>query len=80
MFDKDILGTRDGEGETLKLLKIGMCCCEWNVESRWDWREAVAKIEDLKEKDGEDEGSFVSESDLYSKTMTDEDDSSFVTN
>ncbi|KAJ1425715.1 Protein kinase domain [Sesbania bispinosa] len=73
VFDKDILGTRNGEGEMLKLLRIGMYCCEWSVESRWDWREAVAKIEELKEKDSEDEFSYVSDGDLYSRTMTDDD-------
>lgn len=83
VFDKDILaGTRNGEGEMLKLLRIGMYCCEWGVESRWDWREAVAKIEELKEKDSEDENSsysYVSEGDLYSRTMTDDDFSFSVT-
>ncbi|XP_061362533.1 pollen receptor-like kinase 5 [Gastrolobium bilobum] len=78
VFDKDIIGTRNGEGEMLKLLRIGMYCCEWSVESRWDWKEAVAKIEELKEKDSEDESSsYVSEGDLYSRTMTDDDLISF---
>ncbi|KAI4316191.1 hypothetical protein L6164_024195 [Bauhinia variegata] len=73
VFDKDILGTRNGEGEMLKLLKIGLYCCEWSVENRWGWREAVAKIEELKEKDNEDESSYYSEGDLHSRPMTDED-------
>ncbi|KAI4337441.1 hypothetical protein L6164_015858 [Bauhinia variegata] len=75
VFDKDIMGTRNGEGEMLKLLKIGLCCCEWSVECRWDWREAVAKIEELKEKDSEDEySSYYREGgDLYSGSLTDED-------
>lgn len=78
VFDKDILGARNGEGEMLKLLRIGMYCCEWSVESRWDWREAVARIAELKEKDSEDEySSYVSEGELYSKTMTDDADFSF---
>ncbi|KAK7384861.1 hypothetical protein VNO78_30564 [Psophocarpus tetragonolobus] len=77
VFDKDIMGTRNGEGEMLKLLRIGMYCCQWSVESRWNWREAVAKIEELKEKDSEDEySSYASEGDLYSRTMT-EDEFSF---
>ncbi|XP_027332779.1 pollen receptor-like kinase 5 [Abrus precatorius] len=80
VFDKDIMGTRNGEGEMLKLLRIGMYCCEWNVEIRWDWREAVAKIEELKERDSEDEfSSYVSEGDLYSRAMTDDDFSLSIT-
>ncbi|KAK7293690.1 hypothetical protein RJT34_16563 [Clitoria ternatea] len=79
VFDKDIMGTRNGEGEMLKLLRIGMYCCEWNLESRWDWKEALAKIEELKERDSEDEySSYVSEGDLYSRIMT-EDEFSFST-
>ncbi|XP_054796674.1 pollen receptor-like kinase 4 [Prosopis cineraria] len=75
VFDKDILGTRNGEGEMLKLLKIGMYCCEWDVENRWDWKETVAKIEELKEKDSEDDFSSFnnSEADFSSRPMTDED-------
>ncbi|CAJ1972220.1 unnamed protein product [Sphenostylis stenocarpa] len=80
VFDKDILGTRNGEGEMLKLLRIGMFCCKWSVESRWVWREAVAKIEEVKEKDGEDDSSsYVSEGDLNSKTMTEDEFSFSVT-
>ena len=81
MFDKDIMGTRNGEGEMLKLLRIGMFCCKWSVESRWDWREALAKIEELKEKDSDEEySSYVSEGDLYSRTMTEDEFSFSVTN
>ena len=76
VFDKDIMGTRNGEGEMLKLLRIGMYCCEWGVESRWDLREAVAKIEELKERDSEDD-SYVSEGDLYSRATLTDDEFSF---
>lgn len=56
VLDKSISsGSGNEEGEMLKLLRVGMGCCEWGVESRWGWREAVAKIEELK---GE-QGSFV---------------------
>nr|KYP59058.1 putative LRR receptor-like serine/threonine-protein kinase At4g31250 family [Cajanus cajan] len=72
VFDNDIKGTRNGEGEMLKLLKIGMFCCEWSVENRWDWREAVAKIEELKERDSAD--------DEYSSYVTEDDFSFSVTN
>lgn len=76
VFDKGIfLGVKNCEGEMLKLLRIGINCCEWNVDSRWDMREALSKIEELKEKDSEDEySSYVStatEGDFYSKTDDD---------
>ncbi|XP_057510748.1 pollen receptor-like kinase 4 [Actinidia eriantha] len=75
VFDKDMKGTKNGEGEMLKLLKIGMCCCEWNVERRWDLTVAVKKIEELKERDSdEDYSSYASEGEMYSsRAMTDED-------
>lgn len=38
---------RHGEGQMLRLLKIGMCCCEWDVAKRWDLREAVERIQEL---------------------------------
>lgn len=74
VLDKEMIRERHGEGEMLKLLKIGICCCEWNVDSRWDWREAVAKIEEVKERDSEDDeySSYVSEGDLYSRPLTED--------
>lgn len=48
VFDKDMNSAKRGGGQMLRLLKIGMCCCEWDVERRWDLREAVEKIEELK--------------------------------
>lgn len=39
VLDRDMLG----------LMKIGMCCCEWDVERRWDLREAVERIRELGE-------------------------------
>ncbi|BAT82003.1 hypothetical protein LR48_Vigan07g214400 [Vigna angularis] len=83
VFDKDILGTRNGESEMLKLLRIGMFCCKWSVENRWDWNEAVAKIEEVKENDGEDDSSscyYVSEEDFNSRTATEDEFSFSVTN
>ncbi|KAK2659256.1 hypothetical protein Ddye_005789 [Dipteronia dyeriana] len=53
VFDKDMKATRNGEGEMLKLLKIGMCCCEWNADRRWEMREAVRRIQELKERDND---------------------------
>ncbi|KAK6927769.1 Protein kinase domain [Dillenia turbinata] len=81
VFDKDMRGTKNGEGEMLKLLKIALCCCEVNLERRWDLRMAVEKIEELKERDSdEDYSTYASEEDVYSsRAMTDEDFSFSVT-
>lgn len=79
VFDKDMKGTRRGEGEMLKLLKIGLCCCEASVEKRWDWRQAAEKIDQLKERDndGEDYSSYVTDWDVYSSMMLSDEDFSF---
>ena len=81
VFDMDMKGTKDSEEEMLKLLKIGMCCCEWNVERRWDLKEAVEKIEELSERDVNDVGSYssnCSEGDMYSSRALTEEDFSFL--
>ncbi|MFS7918706.1 putative protein kinase RLK-Pelle-LRR-III family [Helianthus anomalus] len=50
MFDKEI-GAFDkrNEGEMLKLLNIGLSCCEPDVEKRWDIKEVVDRIEKVRE-------------------------------
>lgn len=71
VFDKEMRVARNGEGQMLRLLKIGMCCCEWNVDKRWDLKEAVERIQELKERDSDDD---YSSGDAYSsRAMTDED-------
>ncbi|XWS65586.1 hypothetical protein CRYUN_Cryun05aG0126600 [Craigia yunnanensis] len=83
VFDKDMKGTKNGEGEMLKLLKIGMCCCEWNVEKRWELKEAAEKIEQLKERDRDIEdycSSYGSEGEAYSSRAITDDDFSFSVN
>ncbi|CAA7057922.1 unnamed protein product [Microthlaspi erraticum] len=47
LFDQEMGKTNNCEEEILKLLRIGLSCCEEEVEKRLDIREAVAKIEDL---------------------------------
>jgi hypothetical protein len=67
----------------LKLLKIGMCCCEWNLERRWDLKVAVAKIEELKERDNDNDdfsNSYASEGEVYSSRAVTDDDFSFSVN
>ncbi|KAK2646110.1 hypothetical protein Ddye_021305 [Dipteronia dyeriana] len=68
VFDKDMGGTNNSQGEMMKLLNIALACCEAEVEKRLDMKEAVEKIEELKERDGEDDfySSCASEADIKS--------------
>ncbi|XP_042492009.1 pollen receptor-like kinase 4 [Macadamia integrifolia] len=67
VFDTEMAGTRNGEGEMMKLLKIGLSCCEVDVEKRLDLDEAVEKIGEVRERDNDDgfSCSYASE-DMYS--------------
>lgn len=49
VFDIEMGGVGSSKAELLKLLKIGLSCCEENVERRLDIKEALEQIEDLKE-------------------------------
>uniref|UniRef100_A0A804R6B0 Protein kinase domain-containing protein n=1 Tax=Zea mays TaxID=4577 RepID=A0A804R6B0_MAIZE len=61
VFDKDMRGTRSGEGEMVKLLQVGLGCCEPDVHRRWGLEEALARIEELRERDtGADDSSTAS--------------------
>ena len=67
VFDKDMGATRNSDGESmLQLLKIGLRCCEVDVEKRLDFKDAIERIEELKLKDGIDE-------DFYSSLASEED-------
>ncbi|KAI9191733.1 hypothetical protein LWI28_012647 [Acer negundo] len=68
VFDKDMGGTNNSKGEMMKLLNIALACSEAEVEKRLDIKEAVEKIEELKERDGEDDfySSCASEADIKS--------------
>ncbi|GJM97766.1 hypothetical protein PR202_ga14718 [Eleusine coracana subsp. coracana] len=74
VFDRDMRGTRSAEGEMLKLLKVGLGCCDPDVDRRWGIREAVARIEELRERDalaGDDSGtpsSYVSDGEIVSSS------------
>ncbi|CAJ1973828.1 unnamed protein product [Sphenostylis stenocarpa] len=74
VLDKGIPGRGSGEGEMVKLLRIGMGCCEWSLESRWGWKEAVAKIEELKESDRDGDVEGGSDGDLLYSLSTSLDD------
>lgn len=82
VFDKELKGTKHAEGEMLKLLKIALGCCNKDVDRRWALNEAVARIEELKERDNDsdDFSSYASEGDVYSSRAMTEDDFSFSMN
>lgn len=61
MFDKEMTGfDKSNEGEMMKLLKIGLSCCEKDVNKRMDIKQVVEKIEEVKEKDHGVEDDFQS--------------------
>jgi serine/threonine protein kinase len=73
VLDKDMTNVSTkpnggGESEVMKLLKIGLSCCEADVEKRLDLKEAVERIEEIKEKDSDDDffSSYASEGDMKS--------------
>ncbi|KFK39918.1 hypothetical protein AALP_AA3G306100 [Arabis alpina] len=66
LFDQEMGRTNNCEAEILKLLRIGLSCCEVDVEKRLDVREVVEKLEDLtKEREGDDDfySTYASEAD-----------------
>ncbi|KAI4346525.1 hypothetical protein L6164_007415 [Bauhinia variegata] len=54
VFDKEMGSTKNSEGEIVKLLKIGLACCEADMDKRWDLKEAIEKIQEVKERDHDD--------------------------
>ncbi|XP_019446455.1 PREDICTED: pollen receptor-like kinase 1 isoform X1 [Lupinus angustifolius] len=68
VFDKDMGGTRNSDYEMVKLLKVALECCEGDVDKRLDLKEALEKIQDVKEKDHDDDfySSYASEADMRS--------------
>ncbi|XP_047319999.1 pollen receptor-like kinase 1 isoform X2 [Impatiens glandulifera] len=65
LFDKDMKIHKASESEAMKLLKIGLACTDSDVEKRCDFKEVLEKIDELKERDGED--------DFYSSCPSDAD-------
>ncbi|XP_010696133.2 pollen receptor-like kinase 4 [Beta vulgaris subsp. vulgaris] len=49
VFDKEMGGTHHSQDEIKKLLKVGFSCCHENLDVRWSIKEAVEKIEEIKE-------------------------------
>ncbi|CAL9050049.1 unnamed protein product [Musa banksii] len=77
VFDGTMKGTRNSEGEMLKLLRIAMACCETDVRRRCEMAAALERIEELKEResDAEFSSSAISEGEAFysSKALTDDD-------
>ncbi|KAK7325350.1 hypothetical protein VNO77_29512 [Canavalia gladiata] len=71
VFDVDMGGTGNNKAELIKLLKIGLSCCEENVERRLDMKEALEQIEDLKEGENREYSStlIATERDPYSRAL-----------
>ncbi|KAF2587636.1 hypothetical protein F2Q70_00034161 [Brassica cretica] len=80
VFDKEMRAGKEQEGQMLKLLKIGLRCCDWDVERRMELHEAVDRIEEVdhREAGGSQESfrsSYVTASDgenRFSRAMTGE--------
>ncbi|TKY44499.1 Pollen receptor kinase 1 [Spatholobus suberectus] len=68
VFDKDMEANKNSEGEMVKLLKIALACCEADVDKRWNLKEAVDRIQEVKERDDEEDSysSNASEADIKS--------------
>ncbi|KAJ1387976.1 Zinc finger, GATA-type [Sesbania bispinosa] len=66
--------TKNSEGEMMKLLRIALTCCEWDVDKRYDLIDAVDKIQEVKERDSDKDyySSFASEADMKSKASSGE--------
>ncbi|KAJ7962650.1 putative Receptor protein kinase [Quillaja saponaria] len=60
VFDVDMGGVGSSKGELLKLLKIGLSCCEADVERRLDLKDVVEQIEELKEGEIDEPGEYSS--------------------
>lgn len=66
LFDKEMGKTSHCEGQIVNLLKLGLSCCEPDVEKRLEIGEAVEKIEELKEQQEDSDdfySTYVSETD-----------------
>lgn len=55
VLDREMRATRKSGEEMIKLLKVGLACCEANVEKRWELEEVLDRIEELKESEGDED-------------------------
>ncbi|XP_062224645.1 pollen receptor-like kinase 4 [Phragmites australis] len=64
VFDKDITGARGAEADMVKLLQVGLGCCEADVDRRWDLKTVIARIDEIREPepaDGDSSSSLASD-------------------
>ncbi|XP_042041050.1 pollen receptor-like kinase 2 [Salvia splendens] len=75
VFDPDMAGARHSQVEMMKLLRIGLSCCEADVEKRPEMKEVAEKVEEIKEREFDDDfySSYASESDMLSSRGLSED-------
>lgn len=68
VFDDEMAGTSHCHDEMMKLLNIGLSCCRADVDSRPEMKEVAEKVEEIKEKEFDDDfySSYASESDMRS--------------
>ncbi|EHA8589725.1 putative LRR receptor-like serine/threonine-protein kinase [Cocos nucifera] len=71
--------TKNAEGQMLKLLQIALACCEENAEKRWELKEAVEKIQETTQGDGDNSPTATaSEEEVDSSKAGPEDDLSSI--
>lgn len=75
VFDQEMAGSNHSRGEMMKLLTIALSCCQAEVDSRPDIKEVADKVEEIKERDFDDDfySSYASESDMRSSRGLSED-------
>ena len=49
VFDKDITGARGCESDMVKLLQVGLACCDADVDRRWDLKTVITRIDEIRE-------------------------------
>lgn len=55
IFDKEMGDTRASREEMQKLLKIGLACCQEDLDKRWELKEVLEELEKIKEQDDDDD-------------------------
>ncbi|CAA7046102.1 unnamed protein product [Microthlaspi erraticum] len=80
VFDKEMTEKKKCKAEMLGLLKIGLSCCEEDEERRMEMRDAVEKIESLREGQKLDKDASASTDNVFASRLTDDDDFGFAMN
>nr|VDD51971.1 unnamed protein product [Brassica oleracea] len=75
VFDKEMIGKKNCKAEMLSLLKIGLSCCEEDEERRMEMRDAVEKIERLRESSDTD---FEASTNVFASRLIEDDDFDFI--